>query len=61
MRTVGTVLVLSALYCTSTGAVAQHSDAGKACRDFQQACLTAHSAAACNTDYAICIKHCRKK
>jgi hypothetical protein len=52
---------LSGLCGASVAARAQQSDACKTCRDFQQACLKAHSAAACNTDYAICMKHCRKK
>jgi len=33
----------------------------KDCRDFQSACLKAHSHAACKTDYDICVKACRKK
>lgn len=36
------------------------ADSCKECRDFQRACLTAHSKAACKTDYDICIKHCRQ-
>ena len=39
---------------------ARAADACKECRDFQRACLTAHSKAACKTDYEICLKHCRK-
>jgi hypothetical protein len=37
------------------------ADSCKECRDFQRACLTAHSKAACKTDYDICIKHCKEK
>ncbi len=33
----------------------------KDCRDFQRACLKAHSQSACTTDYAICMKHCKQK
>lgn len=33
----------------------------KDCRDYQQACLKAHSQGACKTDYDICMKACRKK
>ena len=40
---------------------AQQSNDCKACREFLQACLKAHSSAACNTDYAICMNHCKKK
>jgi hypothetical protein len=60
MRTcVGLLLLLAAL--TTTAAQAQQSNDCKACREFLQACLKAHSSAACNTDYAICMNHCRKK
>jgi hypothetical protein len=37
------------------------ADSCKECRDFQRACLKAHSQAACKTDYDICIKHCKDK
>lgn len=33
----------------------------KDCRDYQRACLKAHSQDACKTDYDICTKACRKK
>jgi len=33
----------------------------KDCRDYQHACLKAHSQDACKTDYDICMKACRKK
>jgi hypothetical protein len=36
------------------------ADSCKECRDFQRACLAAHSKAACKTDYDICMKHCKK-
>ena len=32
----------------------------KDCRDYQRACLKAHSQEACKTDYSICLKMCRK-
>jgi hypothetical protein len=60
MRTrVGLLVLLAAL--TTTAVHAQQSNDCKACREFLQACLKAHSSAACNTDYAICMNHCRKK
>jgi hypothetical protein len=37
------------------------ADSCKDCRDFQRACVKAHSQAACKTDYDICMKHCREK
>jgi hypothetical protein len=36
------------------------ADSCKECRDFQRACLAAHSKEACKTDYDICMKHCKK-
>ena len=54
------VLTLLVAFCGGTGA-ARAQDTCKECRDFQRACLTAHSKAACKTDYDICMKHCRKK
>jgi len=61
MRALIIPLALLALCSVNTIAQAQQADACKACRDFQQACLKAHSKEACNTDYVICMKHCRKK
>ena len=37
------------------------ADDCKDCRDFQRACVKAHSQAACKTDYDICVKHCKEK
>jgi hypothetical protein len=47
-------------YLSLLGAV-QAADSCKECRDFQKVCLKAHSKAACQTDYDICMKHCRQK
>jgi hypothetical protein len=55
------LLVLLAICSSMTAARAQQSNDCKARREFLQACLKAHSSAACNTDYAICLNHCRKK
>ncbi len=52
------ILLLSGLCLNTTAALAQ--DTCKQCREFQQACLKAHSTAACKTDYDICMKHCKK-
>jgi len=38
---------------------ARAADSCRECRDFQRACVKAHSQTACKTDYDICIKHCR--
>ncbi len=57
---IGLLLVL-AICSSMTAALAQQSNDCKACQEFRQACLKAHSSAACNTDYAVCINHCKKK
>ena len=41
--------------------LARAADSCKECREFQKACLKAHSKAACQTDYDICMKHCQQK
>jgi hypothetical protein len=61
MRTYVGLLMLVVVCTTHTSVHAQQSNDCKACREFLQACLKAHSSAACNTDYAICMNHCRKK
>ena len=60
MRTCAGLLVLAVVCTTNTSVHAQQSNDCKACREFLQACLKAHSSAACNTDYAICMNHCRR-
>jgi len=59
------VVILLALFgCMGALGAAQAAiseSCTKDCRDYQQACLKAHSQAACKTDYDICIKACRKK
>ena len=58
------VILLALLGCIGALKAAQAAGSDsciKDCRDFQQACLKAHSQAACKTDYDICTKACRKK
>jgi len=58
------VISLALFGCISMLSVTQATAAdscSKDCRDFQQACLKAHSQAACKTDYDICMRACRKK
>jgi hypothetical protein len=61
MRTGAFLLALLGLCSSVPAARAQQSNDCKARREFRQICLKAHSAAACNTDYAICMNHCKKK
>jgi hypothetical protein len=58
------VILLTMFGCMGAVSAAQAAGSdscAKDCRDFQQACLKAHSQAACKTDYDICMKACRKK
>ena len=55
------LLLMISLLGVATPAQAQRSDECKLCREVQQACLKKHTRDACNTEYDICTKHCRKK
>ena len=37
------------------------ADGCKDCRDYQRACVKAHSQAACKGEYDICMKHCKER
>jgi hypothetical protein len=60
MKTI-VVISLAFIGCLTTLGPVQAADSCKECRDLQRACIKAHSKAACQTDYDICIKHCRQK
>ena len=59
------VVILLALFgcmgALSALQAAGSDDCKKDCRDYQRACLKAHSQEACKTDYDICVKACRNK
>jgi hypothetical protein len=56
------VFVLALSVCVEVPTTAQaRNSCSKDCRDFQRACVKAHSQAACKTDYDICMKHCKEK
>jgi hypothetical protein len=62
MRVVVILLVMFGCAGSLDAAQAGGSDScTKDCRDFREACVKAHSQAACKTDYDICMKACRKK
>jgi len=61
MRAIAILLVLLVANSSNIAARAQQSSDCKICRDQLQACLKNHSRAACNTEYGICMNHCRKK
>ncbi len=54
------VIVLLSLNA-NTAAHAQQTNDCKLCREYQQACVKNHTRDACNNEYAICMKYCRKK
>lgn len=60
MKTITVVFIALIGYLSTLGSV-RAADSCKECRDFQKACLKAHSKAACQIDYDICMKHCRQK
>jgi hypothetical protein len=45
----------------SNAARAQQTNDCKLCREYQQACLKNHTPDACNNEFNICLKYCRKK
>jgi hypothetical protein len=59
MRAITILLVLFVTYGSNTRAQAEQSNDCK-CRVYLEACLKNHSRAACNTEYGICMSHCRK-
>jgi hypothetical protein len=60
MRTLAVVLVLFGHCCMTDAAPAAQADDCKLCREDYQACVKAHSQAACKANYDICLKHCRR-
>ena len=60
MRAITILLVVFATY-SPNATLAQQSNECKVCRDQLQVCLKNHSRTACNTEYGICMNHCRKK
>ena len=55
------VVALALLAYLSTHGPVRAADNCKECREFQRACIKAHSQTACKNDYDICMKHCRQK
>ena len=60
MKTV-VIALASLIVFVAAATPSQAADACKECREFLKVCRQAHSKAACQTDYSICIKHCRQK
>jgi hypothetical protein len=60
MRFFGVSLMLLALGTIGSSALAAPQSSCKLCRDTLKACLVNHSKDACNTEYGICMRHCKK-
>jgi hypothetical protein len=54
------VLILLALVVVYTPARAQPAIDCKSCPAERKVCRLAHSQQACDSEYAMCMKHCRK-
>jgi hypothetical protein len=61
MQALAILLLTAGLFSVAPPAQAQKSDECKLCREVQLACLKNHTRDACNTEYDICMKHCRKR
>ena len=60
MRTI-LLLLLSLIAIPSTQGTAEaKTDQCKICRDYNAACVKAHSKEACGSELKICLKHCRE-
>ena len=55
------VALLVLFACVSGPVPVRAADSCKDCRDYQRACVKAHSQAACKSEYDICMKHCKQK
>jgi hypothetical protein len=61
MRWISILSVLIVSLSADDAARAQQTNDCKLCREYQQACLKNHTREACNNEYDICMKYCRKK
>jgi hypothetical protein len=61
MKTAMVVSLAFIGYLAMLGSLRAADSCSKECSNFQKACLQAHSKAACQTDYNICIKHCQAR
>jgi hypothetical protein len=61
MRAIAILFVLVVSFSTNNAARAQQTSDCKLCREYQQACVKNHTRDACNNEYGICMKYCRKK
>jgi hypothetical protein len=55
------ILLILAGFSIHGAARAEQKDECAMCRETHRACLKNHSQGACNTEFGICMKHCRQK
>ena len=60
MQIAGTIVMLLVSFALGSSAGAAPQTSCKMCRDSLKACLVNHSNDACNTEYGICMRHCKK-
>jgi hypothetical protein len=61
MRWIATLSAMIVSLSANNATRAQQTNDCKLCREYQQACLKNHTADACNNEFNICLKYCRKK
>jgi hypothetical protein len=61
MRSIAILSMIILSLSASNSARGQQTSDCKLCREYQQACLKNHTREACNNEYGICMKYCRKK
>jgi hypothetical protein len=61
MRWIAILSMLMFSLSAHNAARGQQTSDCKLCREYQQACLKNHTREACNNEYDICMKYCRKK
>jgi hypothetical protein len=61
MKAVAVALLILFTYVSGSVPVRAADSCKDDCRDYQRACLKAHTQAACKSEYDICMKHCKEK
>ncbi len=62
LRAIGAIAALLAfLPSMAVSAAAENLGSCKACREYNRACLQAHSKQACKSELDMCLKHCERK
>ncbi len=62
LRAIGAIAALFVfLSNTAASAAAENLGSCKVCREYNRACLQAHSKQACKSELDMCLKHCERK